>query len=119
MSTTSRFATCFCPVCPARKGGTCGVVLDASFDYGVVCPCTSGCNRQFPECCYVDSDGEVTNCCDDCGGGSHRVCSCCGEQGDEDTHDRKPYKQKKTLRKKTLCRKKKPSKTMHTKRQVA
>ena len=96
MSTTSRFATCFCPVCPARKGGTCGV-----------------------ECCYVDSDGEVTNCCDDCGGGSHRVCACCGEQGDEDTHDRKPYKQKKTLRKKTLCRKKKPSKTMHTKRQVA
>ena len=80
MSTTSRFAKCFCPVCPARKGGTCGVVLDASFCYGVVCPCTSGCNRQFSECCYVDSDGEVTNCCDDCGGGSHRVCACCGDR---------------------------------------
>jgi len=79
MSKAGRFARCCCPGCPSTTGGTCSIVLDALFDFGVVCPCTSRCNRQFPECCYVDSDGEVTNCCDDCGGGSHRVCASCGE----------------------------------------
>ena len=112
MSTANRFAACHCPVCPAREGGTCRMVLDASFDYGVVCPCTSGCNKQFPECCYVDSDGEVANCCDDCGGGSHRVCACCGAQGDESTHDEKPSKKRK------LCRKKRLGRRMHSRRQV-
>jgi len=108
MSEARSFARCSCPVCPSRTGGTCSIVLDAWYTYGVVCPCTGGCNRQYPECCYVDRDGEVANSCDDCGGGSHRVCACCGDQGNDAPHDQRPRKKKRRLGTKA-----------HSKRQVA
>ena len=84
---------CPCPQCPARDGGDCLIVYND--DKSIVCKCEGGCDKQFPDCCFlpsVDSDGEENfgDCCDECrgeAGNSHRICYCCGEQGEAEAHD--------------------------------